>query len=172
MDPHLKNRSRPLLVPNCSAEYTMGKVKKAGVNEKAAEAKQSKDAKKAAHKAASENASEDAEWAAAGEGQRSKGATPPRAPPVPPHCSPGLWCSGMHVNRDVISRTRKLLASHTRLTRLHACCAAQAKKEADAAKAAEAAARKAEAKKLAAAEEEELASASKKKAAAAATKVR
>ena len=54
----------------------MGKLKKTGVNEKAAEAKQSKDAKKAAHKVASETASEDAEWAAAGEGKQSKGGSP------------------------------------------------------------------------------------------------
>ncbi len=54
----------------------MGKLKKGGVNEKAEEAKQSKDAKKAAHKAASETASEDAEWAAAGEGKQSKGDRP------------------------------------------------------------------------------------------------
>ena len=72
----------------------MGKLKKGGVNEKAAEAKQSKDAKKAAHKAASETASEDAEWAAAGEGKQSKGAPPPRLPCSfdPPH-------SAMHTVR-------------------------------------------------------------------------
>ena len=51
----------------------MGKLKKAGVNEKAVEAKQGKEAKKSARKDADATASEDAEWAAAGEGKQSKG---------------------------------------------------------------------------------------------------
>ena len=70
----------------------MGKLKKAGVNEKAAEAKQSKDAKKSSQKDADATASEDAAWAAAGDGKQSKGVAWrerfPR-PPVPPY-----WING------------------------------------------------------------------------------
>ena len=72
----------------------MAKPKKAGVNEKAAEAKQAKESKKNAHKEASNAAAEDANWAAAGDGKVSKG-------PLSPIQAHTLWKYNSHTNRGV-----------------------------------------------------------------------